>query len=230
MIKIENLKKSYGTGTGKTEVLKGINLEIQDKEFLVLLGASGSGKSTLLNLISGLEKTDSGKVFYNDQDITKLSEKDLTAFRRTQVAFVFQQYYLLPNLTTQQNIRLGSHLAQNDSTAIIIQALGLENLIDKLPSQLSGGQQQRVAIARAVAKEPKILFLDEPTGALDEATGREVLDYLLQLQKSLGFTMVMVTHNANIAETANRVVHIASGVIAHETVNQNLKSAYEIGW
>lgn len=230
MIKIVQLRKSYGSGTGKTEILKGINLEIEDGQFIVLLGASGSGKSTFLNLISGLEMADSGHIVYDKQDITRLSEKELTAFRRDRVAFVFQQYYLLPNLTVKQNIQLGSNLAETDKTDEVIHRLGLTSLVDHLPSQLSGGQQQRVAIARALAKEPRILFLDEPTGALDEETGREVLDYLLKLQADLQFTMVMVTHNSHIAETAHRVVRMSSGVVQDDEVNDHCKTAYEIGW
>lgn len=230
MIQIKHITKSYGIGSGKSEILRGIDLTISDNEFLVLLGASGSGKSTFLNIISGLEPADTGDIFYDGQEISNLSETQLTKFRREQVAFVFQQYYLLQNLTVGQNIRLGSHLASENKDKQIMQALGLDTLKDKFPSQLSGGQQQRVAIARALAKQPKVLFLDEPTGALDEEAGRNILDYLLRLQKELTFSMVMVTHNSNIAETADRVVRMSSGQIVHVTDNSSPKTAYEIGW
>lgn len=230
MIEIKGVKKSYGVGESSTQVLKEINLLIEDGSFVVILGASGSGKSTLLNVISGLEKPDCGQVLYDGQDICALSDKELTAFRKDTVGFVFQQYFLLPNMTVDKNVRMGADLALNKDYRKIISAVGLEDKLKKYPSQLSGGEQQRVSIARALAKEPKALFLDEPTGALDENTGRQVLDYLIGLQKEYKFTMIMVTHNQNIAETADRVVAINSGLIQDDIQNQNIKSAYEIGW
>lgn len=230
MIEIKGVKKSYGVGESSTQVLKGIDLLIEDGSFVVILGASGSGKSTLLNVISGLEKPDCGQVLYDGKDICALSDKELTAFRKDTVGFVFQQYFLLPNMTVDKNVRMGADLALNKDYRKIISAVGLEDKLKKYPSQLSGGEQQRVSIARALAKEPKALFLDEPTGALDENTGRQVLDYLIGLQKKYKFTMIMVTHNQNIAETADRVVAINSGLIQDDIQNQNIKSAYEIGW
>lgn len=230
MIEIKGIKKSYGVGESSTQVLKGIDLLIEDGSFVVILGASGSGKSTLLNVISGLEKPDCGQVLYDGKDICALSDKELTAFRKDTVGFVFQQYFLLPNLTVDKNVRMGADLALNKDYRNIIAAVGLEDKLKKYPSQLSGGEQQRVSIARALAKKPKVLFLDEPTGALDENTGRQVLDYLIGLQKEYGFTMIMVTHNQNIAETADRVVAINSGLIQDDIQNQSIKSAYEIGW
>lgn len=230
MIEIKGVKKSYGVGESSTQVLKGIDLLIEDGSFVVILGASGSGKSTLLNVISGLEKPDCGQVLYDGKDICALSDKELTAFRKDTVGFVFQQYFLLPNMTVDKNVRMGADLALNKDYRNIIAAVGLEDKLKKYPSQLSGGEQQRVSIARALAKKPKVLFLDEPTGALDENTGRQVLDYLIGLQKEYGFTMIMVTHNQNIAQTADRVVAINSGLIQDDIQNQNIKSAYEIGW
>ena len=226
MIKAENIVKSYG----KTEVLKGISLEIADGEFVVILGASGSGKSTLLNILSGLERADGGSVIVNDNDLSSKTEAELTKFRRDNTAFIFQQYYLLPHLTVENNVKMGASLAGNKDYREIISSLGLESKLKCKPSELSGGEQQRVCIARALAKKPKILFLDEPTGALDENTGREVLNYILEERKKFGFTMVMVTHNPNIAETAQTVIRMNSGKITGVTENSLVKSAYEIGW
>ena len=226
MIRLKEICKSYN---GR-EVLKGINLEIADRDYLVILGASGSGKSTLLNVLSGLEKPDSGHVYFGEEDLSQLTEAQLTAFRRAQIAFIFQQYFLLPNLTVEQNVKMGANLAGNQDYVRILEALGLGDKLQHYPSQLSGGEQQRVAIARALAKRPNVLFLDEPTGALDEATGRQILAYISSLQEELGFTLVMVTHNANIAQMAKTIVHINSGQIQSLETNSQPKTAYEIGW
>ena len=226
MIRLKEICKSYN---GR-EVLKGINLEITDQDYLVILGASGSGKSTLLNVLSGLEKPDSGHVYYGEEDLSQLTEGQLTAFRRAQIAFIFQQYFLLPNLTVEQNVKMGANLAGNQDYVRILEALGLGDKLQHYPSQLSGGEQQRVAIARALAKRPRVLFLDEPTGALDEATGRQILAYISSLQDELGFTLVMVTHNASVAQMAKTVVHINSGQIQSIETNNQPKTAYEIGW
>ena len=226
MIRLKGIRKSYN---GR-EVLKGIDLEIADQDYLVILGASGSGKSTLLNVLSGLEKPDSGHVYYGEENLSQLTEAQLTAFRRAQIAFIFQQYFLLPNLTVEQNVKMGANLAGNQDYVRILEALGLGDQLQHYPSQLSGGEQQRVAIARALAKRPRVLFLDEPTGALDEATGRQILAYISSLQEELGFTLVMVTHNANIAQMAKTIVHINSGQIQSLERNSQPKTAYEIGW
>ena len=226
MIRLKEIRKSYN---GR-EVLKGSDLEIADQDYLVILGASGSGKSTLLNVLSGLEKPDSGHVYYGEEDLSKLTEAQLTAFRRAHIAFIFQQYFLLPNLTVEQNVKMGANLAGNQDYVRILEALGLGDKLQHYPSQLSGGEQQRVAIARALAKRPNVLFLDEPTGALDEATGRQILAYISSLQEELGFTLVMVTHNANIAQMAKTIVHINSGQIQSLETNSQPKTAYEIGW
>ena len=226
MIELKGVRKSYGAN----EVLKGIDLGIEEQDYLVILGASGSGKSTLLNILSGLEKPDQGEVLYDGENIASLSESQLTKFRKDHIAFIFQQYYLLQELTVEQNVKMGAHLAKNQDYLPIIEAMGLKEKIHQYPSELSGGEQQRVAIARALAKKPKVLFLDEPTGALDEATGRQILSYIAQMKKELGFTLVMVTHNEHIAQLANTVVRVNSGQIQGITVNEEPKSVEEIGW
>lgn len=230
MIRIKEITKSYGTSKNRFQVLKGISLEIKEGDFVVILGASGSGKSTLLNVISGLERPDSGKVLYDKTDITELSDKDLTEFRKENVSFIFQQYYLLPNMNVDKNVKMGADLAANKEYKAIIKAVGLQDKLHKYPSELSGGEQQRVSVARALAKKPNVLFLDEPTGALDEEMGRQVLDYICRLQKEYGFTIIMVTHNLNIADMANTVIKMNSGIIADMYMNKMQKTAYEIGW
>ncbi len=230
MLEALELTKSYGTGENRTQVIKGVSLRISDGDFAVILGASGSGKSTLLHLLSGLETPDSGQVRYGGMDITGLSDRELTEFRRQKVGFIFQQYYLLPDMTVEQNVRMGADLAGNRAYREFIREVGLEEKLKKYPGELSGGEQQRVAIARALAKKPEILFLDEPTGALDEETGRQVLDSIARLRKSCRLTAVMVTHNQNLAEMANTVIRMNSGKLAEIRANPVQKSAYEIGW
>ena len=226
MIELKGARKSYGAN----EVLKGIDLRIEEQDYLVILGASGSGKSTLLNILSGLEKPDQGEILHDGENIASLSETQLTKFRKDHIAFIFQQYYLLQELTVEQNVKMGAHLAKNQDYLPIIEAMGLKEKLHQYPSELSGGEQQRVAIARALAKKPKVLFLDEPTGALDEEVGRQILSYIAQMKKELGFTLVMVTHNEHIAQLANTVVRVNSGQIQDITVNKEPKSVEEIGW
>lgn len=230
MLEIKNIVKSYGVGESRAEVLKDISLRVDSGSFTVILGASGSGKSTLLNVVSGLERPDSGSVLYDGRDICALTDKELTAFRKDKIGFIFQQYYLLPNMTVDKNVRMGADLAGNKDYRQIISAVGLEDKLRKYPAQLSGGEQQRVSVARALAKNPEILFLDEPTGALDESTGRQVLDYIDRLHRERAFTMIMVTHNRNIAEMADTVVAMNSGRIVEVCENPQKKTAYEIGW
>ena len=226
MITAKNIKKKYND----QEVLRGIDLKIDKNEFVVILGASGSGKSTLLNILSGLGKSDSGEVVYDNESISDYSEKQLTKFRKDKIGFVFQQYYLLNNLTVEQNVKVGANLANNKEYVDIIKELGLDDKLSKYPNELSGGEQQRVSIARALAKKPTVLFLDEPTGALDEETGRKILEYLLKLKDKSHFTMIMVTHNENIAELANKIIHVGSGRITSIVENHKPKSVEEIGW
>lgn len=230
MIDIRDITKSYGSGGSRFQVLNDISVKIEDEDFVVISGASGSGKSTFLNIISGLERSDSGNIFYNSTDITKLSDNQLTEFRKENVGFIFQQYYLLPNMTVDKNVKMGADLAGNKDYRTIIEAVGLKEKLNKYPSELSGGEQQRISIARALAKKPRVLFLDEPTGALDEQTGRQVLDYICRLQKEYRFTIVMVTHNLNIAQMANTVIKMNSGKILEIYKNKQRKTAYEIGW
>lgn len=228
MIKAENIVKSYNNG--KIEVLKGISLTIEDGEFVIILGPSGSGKSTLMNIISGLERADSGEVFVNGENLSNKTEAELTKFRRENTGFIFQQYYLLSHLNVKDNVKMGASLVGNKDYNEIINALGLESKLKAMPTELSGGEQQRVCIARALAKKPKILFLDEPTGALDEKTGREVLNFIMQEKQKLGFTMVMVTHNPNISQMAETIIKMNSGKIVEVVKNNVQKSAFEIEW
>lgn len=230
MIHAQSIIKYYGIGESRFQALWGIDLYIAKGESAVILGASGSGKSTLLNILSGLERPDGGNVFYGDEDITTLSDSALTRFRRDNIGFVFQQYYLLSGMTVEKNVRMGADLASNSDYIDIIKAVGLGEKLEKYPSQLLGGEQQRVAIVRAIAKKPKVLFADEPTGALDESTGRQVLNFMLKLQSELSFTLIMVTHNSNIAQTAKTVIKMNSGRIESVTKNDSIKTAFEIGW
>ena len=230
MIELKDIRKSYGREENRTEVLKGISATIGDGSFTVILGASGSGKSTLLNVASGLERPDGGKVLYDREDITEYTEAELTEFRKDRIGFIFQQYYLLPNMNVDKNVRMGADLAGNKEYRALIEAMGLGEKLYKYPGQLSGGEQQRVSVARALAKKPKVLFLDEPTGALDEETGRQVLDYICRLHQEQGFTVVMVTHNRNISEMADTVITMNSGRISEIYSNDTVKDAYEIGW
>lgn len=230
MIKAREINKFYGSGESRFQVLKNISLTIEDGDFVVILGASESGKSTLLNVLSGLERAESGQIFYDDTEITGLTDKELTAFRRKKIGFIFQQYYLLQNMNVGKNVKMGADLAVNSDYKAILKEVGLENKLYKFPSELSGGEQQRVSVARALAKRPEVLFLDEPTGALDEDTGRQVLQYISELQKEYGFTIIMVTHNLNIAEMAKTVIRMNNGKVSEVYTTQTQKTAYEIGW
>lgn len=230
MIRLTGVKKSYGKGENKNQVLKGIDLCVQEGEFVVVTGASGSGKSTLLNVASGLERAEAGSVEYDGRDIETLSEKELTRFRRQNVGFVFQQYYLLPHVSVEKNVQMGADLVGNRDYLSLIEAVGLLEKRKKKPTELSGGEQQRVSIARALAKKPKVLFLDEPTGALDEGTGRQVLSLIERLQREGKFTVVMITHNQNVADMADEVIRMNSGRIVEQKRNAVKKTAYEIGW
>lgn len=226
MISARNISKSYNNNL----ILKDLSLDVADGEFVVITGASGSGKSTLLSVLSGLERADGGSINCGGEELSAMSDKQMTEYRRKNVGFIFQQYYLLSHLTVESNVKLGADLAGNKNYREIIAAVGLSDKLKSRPSALSGGEQQRVCIARALAKNPKILFADEPTGALDEATGRSVLDYLYRLVKSSGYTMIMVTHNLNIADMSDRVLCMNSGMIVKSYKNSLPKSAYEIGW
>ncbi len=230
MIRLQSVNKNYGSGSGMTCALKDVTVDIDEGSFTVILGASGSGKSTLLNVVSGLERVDSGKILFGDVDIASMGDKELTLFRRRSVGLIFQQYYLIQSMNVEANVKMGADLVRNTQYKEIIDAVGLSDKLDKYPSELSGGEQQRVAIARALAKKPCVLFADEPTGALDEATGRQILDFIGKLHGQGNLTVIMVTHNANIAQMADKVIYMNSGRIERVTINKVKKSACEIEW
>lgn len=230
MIRLQSVNKNYGSGSGMTCALKDVTVDIDEGSFTVILGASGSGKSTLLNVVSGLERVDSGKILFGDADIASMGDKELTLFRRRSVGLIFQQYYLIQSMNVEANVKMGADLVRNTQYKEIIDAVGLSDKLDKYPSELSGGEQQRVAIARALAKKPRVLFADEPTGALDEATGRQILDFIGKLHGQGNLTVIMVTHNANIAQMADKVIYMNSGRIERVTINKVKKSACEIEW
>jgi len=225
------LTKIYGEGPAAVHALRGVDLELPNGELVVLLGQSGSGKSTLLNIIGGLDRATAGEAFFQDRDLTRMSDAQLTRYRREHVGFVFQFYNLMPSLTAHENVELVTEIAQNPMEADM--ALELVNLGDRghhFPAQLSGGEQQRVAIARAVAKNPTVLFCDEPTGALDSTTGRAVLQVLKDVNEKTGATVLIVTHAAATAAMADRVLHFADGVIRDVVVNTVKLNPEDIEW
>lgn len=230
-IKLKSVDKIYKTGDIETIALKNINIEINDGEFIVILGPSGSGKSTFLNVISGLDTPTSGDIFFNEQNISKYNEVQLTKFRREYLGFIFQQYNLLQNLTVRENIEIGSSIGKNPlNIDEVLNAVGMGNEKDKYPYQLSGGQQQRVSIARSIAKNPSIMFCDEPTGALDEKTGKQVLDIIQNMNEKFKTTTIVITHNPNIAHMADRVVKMNSGEILEIIENKEKRKASDIKW
>ncbi len=219
MIKLENVTKIYGTGENRTAALDGVNLTVQKGEAVAVIGASGSGKSTLLHIIGGVDSPTSGKVIIENRDITSLKDEDMSVFRRRKIGFVFQAYHLIPVLTVEENIQMPVLLdyskPDKEYMDYIMEMLGLENKRRSLPGQLSGGQQQRVAIARALANRPSILLADEPTGALDSKNGEEVMALLQKSVKQLNQTLVLITHNIDLAREADRVIKMADGKIIH---------------
>jgi len=226
-----DLTKTYGEGDGAVHALRGVDLEIPAGEVVVLLGPSGSGKSTLLNILGGLDRASTGQALYKGQDITAMTDRQLTRYRRAHVGFVFQFYNLMPSLTARENVELVTEIADDPMAADeALHLVGLNERIDHFPAQLSGGEQQRVAIARAVAKQPQVLFCDEPTGALDSTTGRKVLKVLTEVNAKLGTTVLIVTHAAATADLAHRVIHFADGRIRDVITNKTRKTAGEIHW
>ena len=219
MIKLENVTKIYGAGENRTAALDGVNLTVQKGEAVAVIGASGSGKSTLLHIIGGVDSPTSGKVIIENRDITSLKDEDMSVFRRRKIGFVFQAYHLIPVLTVEENIQMPVLLdyskPDKEYMDYIMEMLGLENKRRSLPGQLSGGQQQRVAIARALANRPSILLADEPTGALDSKNGEEVMALLQKSVKQLNQTLVLITHNIDLAREADRVIKMADGKIIH---------------
>lgn len=230
-IEINNVKKHYGEGDSKVDVLKGIDIEIEKGEICVLLGPSGSGKSTLLNIIGGIDEADEGYISINGEKTANMKEKGLTEYRRKHLGYVFQMYNLIPNLNIRENIEVGAYLSDNPlDTEELLHTLGLFEHRHKLPNQLSGGQQQRCSIGRAIVKNPDILLCDEPTGALDYNTSKEILKLLEDINKKYGNTIIMVTHNDAIKNMADRVVTLRDGKIRKNYKNENKLTATELDW
>ncbi len=230
-LELNNIKKSFKNGEQRTEVLKGISCGVEKGEICVMLGPSGSGKSTLLNVVGGIETADSGTLSIGGQMVEKMNEKQLTMYRRNHLGYVFQSYNLIPNLTVKENIEVGAYLADKPlDIDELINVLGLYEHRDKIPNQLSGGQQQRCAIGRAIIKNPDILLCDEPTGALDYKTSKEILGLIEDVNKKFGNTVIFVTHNDAIKNMADRVIKLRDGVIRHNTVNQEKIPAAELEW
>lgn len=230
-LEINQIKKNHGEGESRVEVLKGIDMEIKKGEFCVLLGPSGSGKSTLLNIIGGIEQADSGSIVIDGQRMEDMNEKTLTLYRRNHLGYIFQMYNLIPNLNIRENIEVGGYLSRHPlDTDDILKTLGLYEHRNKLPNQLSGGQQQRTAIGRAIVKNPDILLCDEPTGALDYHTSKEILGLLEKVNKKYGNTIIMVTHNDAIKNMADRVLKLRDGQIQKDYVNENKISAADLEW
>lgn len=230
-VKAQKLKKSYKNGEVVTDVLKGVDVGLEKGEFGVILGPSGSGKSTLLNIIGGVDKCDSGKVWVDDIDITGLSDLKLTDYRRELVGFIFQFYNLIPNLTVGENIEVVSNISKSPlELDMVLDAVGMKDKKHRFPRELSGGEQQRVSIARAVVKNPKLLLCDEPTGALDFNTSREILKLLLKINKDFNTTIIMITHNTAISAMANRIYKMRSGEITEEIVNDTITPPERIEW
>lgn len=227
----EALTRVYGTGAAAVHALRSVTLEIPRGEVVVLLGPSGSGKSTFLNIIGGLDRATSGRAWFGAQCLTDMTDRELTLYRRASVGFVFQFYNLMPSLTARENVELVTEISRDPMPpAEALRLVGLEERLDHFPSQLSGGEQQRVAIARAVAKQPEVLFCDEPTGALDSTTGRRVLEVLDQVNRTLGTTVLIVTHAAATAAMAHRVLHFADGMLRDTGVNAERLAPSAITW
>jgi putative ABC transport system ATP-binding protein len=231
VFRVSDLCKIYRTGDVEVHALRGVNFQARRGEFIVILGPSGSGKSTFLNIIGGLDSATSGDAWFQDHDLTQQSETALTRYRRDHVGFIFQFYNLVPSLTARENVQLVTEIARNPmKPADALALVGLTDRMDHFPAQLSGGEQQRVAIARAIAKRPDVLLCDEPTGALDSATGIKVLEALVKVNAETGATTLVITHNAAIQQIANRVVNFANGAIASEHVNTERLPASAISW
>lgn len=231
LIEFKNVSRVYKSGDHELKALNDVNLSLEEGKFIVILGPSGAGKSTLLNLLGGLDSPTSGTITVNGKDISELSGDELAEYRASTVGFVFQFYNLIPTLTVRENVELVNAIAPNAlSGEAMIEEVGLKDHLDNFPSELSGGEQQRVSIARALAKNPKILLCDEPTGALDSETGALVLKLLLKMAKSYGKTIIIVTHNQNIAKMADEVIRVKNGTIKSVEEQENPLSADEVEW
>lgn len=230
-IELKNVSKQYKMGELNIDALKNVSFGIESGELAIVLGPSGAGKTTVLNILGGMDKSDSGKVIIDGNDITKYSEASLVKYRRYDIGFVFQFYNLIQNLTAIENVELASQICKNALPVIdVMKSVGLKDRMKNFPSQLSGGEQQRVAIARALAKNPKLLLCDEPTGALDSKTGKKVLEVLQKTCKEYGMTVVIITHNSAISPIANRVIKMKNGEIEEVIINKNPVDIREINW
>ena len=230
LLSLRNITKTFGKGENQVQVLKGVNLDIREGEFLVILGESGCGKSTMLNIIGGMDQPTSGSVIFDDKDYAKADEEELTLYRRNSIGFIFQAYNLMPTLTAEENLNFIGELSDNSMSAVeALKSVGLYEKRKNYPAQMSGGQQQRVSIARALVKRPRLILADEPTAALDYETSIEVLTVLEEVIKT-GTTLLMVTHNEEIAKMANRVIRMQGGVVAEVTMNNRPASAKELIW
>ena len=230
-LEIKGLRKSFGTDQNRTEVLKGIDFAVEKGEICVLLGPSGSGKSTLLNIIGGIDGADSGQICINGELLEDMNEKTLTQYRRKHLGYVFQMYNLIPNLNVRENIEVGAYLSDHPlDIEELLNTLGLAEHWNKLPNQLSGGQQQRTAIGRAIVKNPDILLCDEPTGALDYNTSKEILKLIEDVNRKYGNTVIMVTHNDAIRNMADRVVKLRDGQIRKDYLNETKIPAKDLEW
>jgi putative ABC transport system ATP-binding protein len=220
-ISIDNIEKSYGDGENRFQVLKGVSFQVEKGEMAVLLGPSGSGKSTLLNIIGGIDTLDNGRVGIDNEYIENMSEKDRIAYRRKNLGYVFQNYNLIPNLTVRGNIEVGAYLSKNQlDLEELLSVLGLKKHENKIPSQLSGGQQQRTSIGRAIIKNPNLLLCDEPTGALDSDTSKQILELIEKVKEKYNTYIIMVTHNENIAKMADTIIRLKDGEV--KSINKNV--------
>ncbi|MEA1975996.1 MAG: ABC transporter ATP-binding protein [Bacillota bacterium] len=230
-VKVVDLKKYYQMGEVRVKALRGTSFEVYDGEFVVVLGPSGSGKSTLLNMIGGMDNPTEGNVIFFNEEVTNYSEKELTEYRRNKIGFVFQFYNLMANLTAKENVELATEICSNPlDINMIMDDVGLTDRASHFPSQMSGGEQQRVAIARAVAKNPKVLLCDEPTGALDYSTGKKILKLLVDVNKKYNKTVIVITHNAAIGNIADKVIKMRSGEVEEIIINQNPISPERVEW
>lgn len=230
-LEIKGIRKSFGAGDSRVDVLKGLNLEIEKGEFCVLLGPSGSGKSTLLNIIGGIDAADEGSIVIEGKQLEGMTEKKLSLYRRKHLGYIFQMYNLIPNLTVRENIEVGAYLSDRPlDVDELMQTLEIYEHRNKLPNQISGGQQQRTAIGRAIVKNPDILLCDEPTGALDYRTSKEILKLIETVNQKYGNTIIMVTHNDAIKDMADRVVKLRDGMIRKNYRNEHKLSAAELEW
>jgi len=230
-IEFKNVSKVYGEKESQVIALNKTSFSIDKGELVVILGPSGAGKTTTLNILGGMDKVTSGKVIIDGKDITKYSNKDLVKYRRNDIGFVFQFYNLVQNLTALENVELATEICKNHLSPIkTLETVGLENRLKNFPAQLSGGEQQRVAIARAVAKSPKILLADEPTGALDDETGKQILKVLENLTRNEKMTVIIITHNSAIAPIADKIIKFKNGTVIDTTINKNPKRVEDINW